>query len=122
MFVAAAPFLATKPPLRIYLHALLLKLIRRRASAGWTISNQLEFLKRPIRSLIPPSFRHYGSQALDSCSTFYRAYRWVKTECTNVMESLVYENSPLADYLQGELLLDCNMFFGILEADIEMVI
>lgn len=105
MLVAAAPFFAIKPPLRIYLHALLLKLIRRRAGARWTFSNHFDFLKRPIRSLIPPSFRNHGFRALERCATVYRAYRSVKTECLHAMESLVYENSPLADYLQGELAL-----------------
>lgn len=100
MLAAASPFFATKPPVPIYIHALLLKLKRRRASARWTISDLLP--KSPIPSIIPPVFRRYGSQTIGSCFAFYRSYRRVKGECLQAMESLVYENSPLADYLQGE--------------------
>lgn len=105
VLVAASPFWATKPPVPIYIRALLLRL-RRRASARWTVSNNISFLKRPIRLL------QYGSKAIGNCVVFYHTYRRTKTECLHVMESLVYENSPLADYLQGEYFFGLTMLFG----------
>lgn len=101
MLAAASPYFATKPPVPIYIYALLLKLKRRRDSARWTISNFLP--KSPIQSFLPSVFRQYGSRTIGDCVAFYhRSYRRAKTECLQAMESLVYENSPLADYLQGE--------------------
>lgn len=101
VLAAASPYFATKPPVPIYIYALLLKLKRRRASARWTISNFLP--KSPIQSFFPSVFRQYGSRTIDDCVAFYhRTFRRAKAECLQAMESLVYENSPLADYLQGE--------------------